>query len=106
MQTPKLLIVEDNESLLATLRRALNSDFVIATASTPEAARAAVGEDPDVVLLDIRLDEADEEDRSGIVLLQEFLSARPSLPVLMFSGFNDVDTAVECMKIGACDFIT
>src|ERR1051325_4759476 len=105
MQTPKLLIVEDNVKLLATLRRALGGDFAVVTASTPEAARAAVGEEPDVVLLDIRLDEGDDEDRSGMALLPEFISARPSVPVLMFSGFNDVDIAVECMKLGASDFI-
>ncbi len=105
MQTAKLLIIDDNEKLLGTLRRVLSKDFVVVTASNVADAKEALGEVPDIVLLDIRLDEQDENDRSGILLLQEFLAAHPALPLIMFSGFNDIETAVECMRLGASDFI-
>ncbi|HDH96348.1 MAG TPA: response regulator, partial [Proteobacteria bacterium] len=68
---PVLLIVDDDESLLSSMRRALSMEFDVKTASTPASARYAYrSENPDVVLLDMRLDESVENDRTGIELLK------------------------------------
>lgn len=104
-QIAKLLIIDDDKPFLASLERALRRDFVILTASDPTSARKAFAEAPDIVLLDIRLDETDELNRGGVELLQEFLEARPEVPIVMISAYGDVDTAVECMRLGAADFI-
>jgi DNA-binding NtrC family response regulator len=41
---------------------------------------------------------------SGQALLRQLLEKYPEIPVIIISGLNQVDTAVECMKHGAFDF--
>ncbi len=43
---------------------------------------------------------------SGSDLLQQVLRSYPDLPVIILTALNDVQTAVECMRLGAFDFIT
>jgi DNA-binding NtrC family response regulator len=43
--------------------------------------------------------------RAGVELLQEFKSSKPEMPVVMISAFGDIEMAVECMHLGASDFI-
>jgi DNA-binding NtrC family response regulator len=105
MQIAKLLIVDDNTSLLASLARALKREFAILTATDATTARKLFTEQPDIVILDIRLNEQDTQDKTGIELLREFLRAERSVPVIMFSAYSDVETAVECMRLGAVDFL-
>ncbi|MHA1325674.1 MAG: sigma-54-dependent transcriptional regulator, partial [Candidatus Helarchaeota archaeon] len=59
----------------------------------------------DLVLLDIRLNDEDPHNQEGIDLLKQFLEHRPDMPVVMISAYGDVDQAVECMKLGAADFV-
>jgi len=100
-----LLIIDDDKSFLSALERALKRDFDVVTASDEAAALKAFGDGPDVVLLDIRLDESDDHDRSGVKLLKRFLEAQRGVPVVMTSAYGDIETAVECMRLGATDFI-
>jgi DNA-binding response OmpR family regulator len=51
---PRLLLVDDDEQLLAALHRALSTNFVIQSASSADAARKAFQGNYDVALLDIR----------------------------------------------------
>lgn len=104
-QSPTLLIVDDDTAFLGALERALRRDFVIVTASTEASALEAFSSGPDIVLLDIRLNESDEQNRSGVELLKRFLETQPSIPVVMTSAYGDIETAVECMRFGATDFI-
>jgi two-component system response regulator AtoC len=55
----------------------------------------------DFVLCDIRMPEMD-----GKALLSRALEARIASPFIMMSAYGTVDTAVECMKMGAYDFIS
>jgi len=104
-QIPKLLIVDDDKNFLASLERVLREAFAIQTASDLSEARTAFSHDPDIVLLDIRLDENTPQNKEGVELLKEFVEIRPGLPVIMVSAYGDIETAVECMRIGAEDFI-
>lgn len=54
----------------------------------------------DVVLLDLRL-----PDVSGLELLIKIRESVPDCEVIMITGHGDIDSAVESMKLGACDFI-
>ena len=42
----------------------------------------------------------------GVALTKEIKKLHPDLPVVMVTGFGSVETAVEAMKAGACDYIT
>lgn len=54
----------------------------------------------DLVLLDIRL-----PGMSGIELLRELWLNHSDVPIIMITAVNDIDTAVEAMKLGAVDYI-
>lgn len=105
MKAPTLLIVDDDKTFLSALERALKRDFTVDTATDKESAVRAFAAEPDIVLLDIRLVDSDDQDRSGVGLLKTFLEAQPGAPVVMTSAYGDIETAVECMRLGAADFI-
>jgi two-component system nitrogen regulation response regulator NtrX len=62
--------------------------------------KIAEKEDPDLVLLDIKMPQMD-----GMEVLKQLRQAQPSLPVVILSGHGTVQTAVEATKLGAFDFI-
>jgi len=102
---PSLLIVDDNDAMLSTWRRTLRSDFNILTASSSTEALERINANPDIAMLDIRLDDDDPGNREGITLLKKFLDISPELPVVMISAYGDVNLAVECINLGAADFV-
>jgi two-component system, NtrC family, response regulator HydG len=55
----------------------------------------------DMVLLDYRLPDA-----TGMDLLTEIKSAKPEVPVVIMTSFNDIRTAVKAIKAGALEYIT
>jgi DNA-binding NtrC family response regulator len=105
LKLSQLLVVDDDKAFLASLERVLRHDFNIQAASDLSEARTAFSHEPDIVLLDIRLDENEPQNKDGVELLKEFVENQPGLPVIMISAYGDIETAVECMRIGAVDFI-
>jgi len=96
----KILIVDDDPETLGLCQNALEGErYQVVTASSAEDALqlAAEGE-YDVILSDIRMPGV-----SGLELLENLKKLDPEQPVIMFSGFGDVDAAVEAMKLGAFD---
>lgn len=99
----QILIVEDDRQLnsglckaLAEPERKMHSSFTIAQARK-QLASASI----DLVLLDIGL-----PDGSGIALLRECKSAKPTLPIILLTA-NDTDIdIVEGLESGADDYIT
>lgn len=100
-----LLIVDDNEAFSNSLRRALRSDYEVRLARTPTEAASAMAPPPDAVLLDLRLDERSPDNQDGLILLRTFKQQFAQIPVLIITAFGDIETAVECMKLGAVDFL-
>jgi len=54
----------------------------------------------DLVLLDIRMPDLD-----GVTVLRHIRSRHPATPVIMITGYPTIDTAVECTKLGAEDYL-
>lgn len=105
MAKPILLIVDDDEKFLGSMSRLLRQEYEIRCARSLAEALNSLSPPPDIVLLDFRLNDADPNNREGMELLQFLRQQLPQIPVLMITAFGDIDIAVECMKMGAADFI-
>jgi len=98
-----ILVVDDEPEICHLVQEILEDEnYRAVTAENAQAARAAVKKQrPDLVLLDIWMPDCD-----GITLLKEWLEGDISgVPVVMISGHGTIETAVEAIRIGACDFI-
>ncbi len=97
-----ILIVDDERSIRNSLKEILeHEDFIIETAeSGHQALEILKQKQADLVLCDIKMPQMD-----GIELLEILQKEYSSTPVVMISGHGDIETAVECLKKGAYDFL-
>jgi len=104
-ERPLVHVVDDNEeirrSLAALLRSVAIETKTHADADALIEAMNASPEPGDAIVLDVRLPGI-----SGISLLERLRRDHPGIPVIMITGYGDVDMAVHTMKLGAVDFIT
>jgi two-component system, NtrC family, response regulator AtoC len=105
MALPKLFIIDDNADYVASLSRALQSDYNITTATGKQQALSILRSGCDLILLDIRLNESDKANREGLELLRDVRAQRLDTPVIMMTAYGDIGLAVEAMKEGAADFL-
>ncbi len=98
-----ILVVDDEEAFRYLLSSLINSaGYQVDTVTDGVAAINAVqGKLYHVVLLDVKMPKVD-----GIEVLKFIKNNYPGVEVIMLTGAADVKTAVECMRIGAYDFIT
>lgn len=98
----RILVIDDDELVTTSLKRALNqSGYQVEVALSGKAGLKEIeNSEPDMVLLDIFLG-----DYNGLEVLKKIQSINPDLPVVMITGFADVQTAVNAIKMGAIDFI-
>ena len=98
----RILIVDDESSVLHTLTELLRDDgFEVSSASNGyEALKLIQRFTPDVVLLDIWLPGMD-----GIETLQALREVRTNVPVVIMSGHASIETAVKVTKLGAFDYL-
>src|SRR5579862_5266340 len=99
---PKLLVIDDEESVRYSFRRVFQGDDVqVLTAATANEGRAAVDSDnPDVIVLDLQL-----PDQSGLELFHEVHAENPKRPVIFINAPGTTETAIEAMKGGAFDYL-
>jgi signal transduction histidine kinase len=99
----RILIVDDDDVFRALIKgHLLNHNFIIDEAENGDEAISLVKEyDYRIILLDIRMDKMD-----GIETLKVIRHISPKSDVLMITGFADLPSAVECIKLGAHNFLT
>jgi len=99
---PKLLLVDDEESVRYSFRRVFQEgDVEVLTAGTAAEALKAIRKHlPDVIVLDLQL-----PDRNGLDLFGEIHAAEPKRPVIFITAHGTTDTAIEAMKTGAFDYL-
>jgi len=96
-----IYIVDDEETIRSGLAMALDDDYHIATFSNAEAAiKAMEKEPPDLSLLDIGL-----PGMNGVEALGEIKRLYPDMLVLMITAYEDIDTVISAMKLGAYDYV-
>jgi DNA-binding NtrC family response regulator len=98
----RILVIDDDESVRASMERMLRSaGYTVQTASTGEAGLdLARGGAFDVILSDMRM-----PGMSGVDVLKQLREHRVDSSFIVMTGFGTVDTAVESMKLGAVDFV-
>jgi len=98
----KILVIDDDEGVCYSLARLLSNDERRVTAvQTPEAGLEALrGENPDLVMLDVRIPGA-----NGLELLRRIRAEWPRQLVLMMTAHGTTETAIEAMKHGAFDYL-
>src|SRR5215470_4174055 len=98
----ELLIVDDEETLLATLCLELGrAGHHCRTAETAAAAMQRLAEsEPHLALLDIKLPDAD-----GLELIGRIRAAGHDFPIVVMTAYGSVQSAVAAMKAGATDYL-
>ncbi len=100
---PKILIVDDEISIIEVLKRLLAKEgYELSTSFDGADARNKLREEVfDLMITDVRLPNVD-----GITLLKEARELQSHLAVIVMTAYADVDNAVTAMKYGAFDYIT
>ena len=95
-------LVDDELLIRKSLGKVLRAQgYVVDVASTGAEGLEKIGSlRPQVMILDKNLPDTD-----GLKLLQKALNLDPLLQIIMITAFGDVQTAVDAMKLGACDFV-
>ncbi len=101
----RVLLVEDNPGDAELVRKCLadprSVPFDLAMADTLEEGLEAYGRRaPDVVLLDLNLPDSD-----GLETVRVFRARVPAAPIVVFTGTDDLETALEALRSGADDYL-
>jgi DNA-binding response OmpR family regulator len=102
MPTDRILIVDDEESVRASLRKALAQEgLVIEEARSGEEALQILARlSFDLVLTDIRMSEM-----SGLDLLAEIREHWPDIVVILLTGYASLESAIQALRQGAHDYL-
>jgi two-component system OmpR family response regulator len=106
----KIFIVEDDPMHLQMLQDHLEqmSNFEIKTFGTGEECLKSINEQkeiPDIIFLDYYLNSVVKDAMDGLDVLVEIKKILPETDVVMLSGQDKIQVAVEVMKYGAFDYI-
>lgn len=107
MRDGKIIIVDDNEAVLKSLRTILAHEFkTIITVSSPTLLPALlINGNVDIVLLDMNFGTGQQNGREGIFWLERILEYKNPPAVIPITAFGDIELAVASLKKGASDFI-
>ena len=102
MNTPKVLLVDDEADYLETLtKRMKKRDLDIHGVNCgEEALKWLEGNLTDVVVMDVRMPGMD-----GIQVLREIKTRHPLVEVIMLTGHANTEVAIEGMELGAFDYL-
>ena len=99
---PNLLIVDDEQHTREGLELALEDNFEVFLASSPdEAFNVMESETLEVILTDLRMGH-----QSGMAVIDRAISLSNNPICIMMTAYGEVDIAVEAMKRGAFDFLS
>jgi DNA-binding NtrC family response regulator len=102
-----ILVVDDDKDIRGLLAEVLdNNGYVVSEAESAGAmSRALSGEQPDLVVLDVKLGVTKEEERAGLELLPQIKKRWPDTEVIMLTGQGTVEMANEAGRRGAYTFL-
>jgi DNA-binding NtrC family response regulator len=107
MKNKKLLIVDDNQGILNSLKLLLKPEFdTVKTISSPNLLLSELEKnDTDVVLLDMNFKAGINTGNEGLFWLGEIKRKAPMVEVVMITAYGDIELSVKSLKEGATDFV-
>ncbi|MFQ6115502.1 MAG: sigma-54-dependent transcriptional regulator [bacterium] len=99
----KILIIDDDKEILLSCAKILKNNGVhnvVTMSDSTQALNAIESEEYDLILCDLFMPNYD-----GMDLLRKARVVAPETPFVIFSGYGNVEKAVEAMREGAFDFI-
>lgn len=107
MDKPKLLIIDDDESIRTQMKWALAQDYEVFLAEDAEKAIGLFnGEQPPLVTLDLGLPPYPADTSVGLKLLADILQYEPMVKIIVVSGNSEKSAAIKAVSQGAYDFFT
>jgi DNA-binding NtrC family response regulator len=107
-KTGKILVFDDNDYILKTIRQLLKYECEsVTTIKNPNQIHSELLKEPyDVVLLDMNFKAGVNTGNEGLFWLNEILKIDKNAVVIMITAYGDIELAVKAIKNGATDFIT
>ena len=100
-ETPRILIVDDENGPRQSLRMLLKEDYEVSMATCVDDALAKLEEDPvDIVITDIRM-----PNKTGMDLLREVRGANTDTEFIILTGYGELDTAMKAIEYGAFAYL-
>jgi DNA-binding NtrC family response regulator len=101
-EAPLILVVDDEDGIRQALNRFLTRlGYRVAEASDATVALTQIGEvHPQAMLCDIRM-----PNMTGVELVPKALASDADLAITMLTAIDEPRTAIECMKLGAYDYL-
>jgi two-component system, OmpR family, copper resistance phosphate regulon response regulator CusR len=98
----RILIAEDDSALASFVKKGLDAEhYAVDVSNDGEQARAMAGEfEYDLVVLDLNLPRLD-----GVAILRYLRTRKPSMPILVLTGRTRVEDRVQCLDLGADDYL-
>jgi len=98
----RVLIAEDDPALASFVRKGLEAEhYAVDVTTYGEQARAMAAEmEYDLLVLDLNLAGVD-----GVSILRHLRTRKPSMPILILTSRNRVEDRVQCLDLGADDFV-
>ncbi len=105
--TRRIFLVDDDPMHLQMLKDHLSSKLKldITTFSTGEDCLANLDKQPDAIVLDYYLNSVEKSAANGIEILKKIKARQPDTEVVMLSGQEKIEIAVETMACGAFDYV-
>ena len=101
MMNYSIFVIDDEDVAREGVTMALKSDYEVQAFASAEAAIDALeSESPDLILLDIGL-----PGMSGVEALKVIKKKHPEIIVIMITAYEDVETVISAMKLGAYDYM-
>lgn len=103
MTKSKILIIDDDVDICTLLKRFLErKGYDVVTAFNGEdGIKKALENDINLVLTDFRL-----PDRDGLSIIKEIKAQKVNLPIIVITGYSDVNQAVKSIQLGAYEYVT
>src|SRR5580658_3243115 len=99
---PRILLIEDDASIAASLQKVLRAEGydVAVCGRGDEGLERATSQFHDVVVTDLRL-----PGLGGLELVGRLHATKPKQPIILMTAHGTTETAIEATKVGACDYL-